>query len=115
MRGLAQRIAPTMLNLRATLVICYFAPWQLGHYCDDVKWRRCMRCSAEDHARQGKNSIVQTHEMAPRIYKMPHFRTFLETSSRAIGSELAERALSTVPTDDTEGGSEESLLSRGRR
>ena len=82
----------------------YFAPWQLGCCHDDVKRCRDMRLSAEDQAHQGRNSIVAIHEMEPRIYKMPRFKTLLELdpSSRATGSELTEKAVSIWPTDDTE-------------
>ena len=82
----------------------YFVPWQFGRYHDDRKWRCNMRRSAENHALQGGYSIFRFREMKPLVYQMPRLKILVECdpSSSATGPELIERALSTLPTDDTE-------------
>ena len=62
-----------------------------------------MRELARNHAHQGRDSIVPIHELEPQVLKMPRLRSIrhLNPNKDISGSELTERALSTLPTDES--------------
>ena len=66
----------------------YFAPWELDPFYDDQQCYREKHLSAEDRARQAG---------------IPLFGS-MSWSSTSAGSELTERALSTLQSNNKEGG-----------